>query len=104
MKKRALMMAACVGLAGFPLLAHGGAHLKGTVLSITADQIKVKSADGHESEAKLTATTKFVSAKGPGNKDELEQGDRVVVHTRKQGDALEAVEVRYGVPRKKGSP
>ncbi|HXN55825.1 MAG TPA: hypothetical protein VN874_06130 [Myxococcales bacterium] len=104
MKKQALMMAVCVGLAASPLLAHGGAHLKGTVLAIGADEIKVKDADGHESQAKITPTTKFVSGKGPGNKDEIAQGDRVVVHTRKKGDALEAVEVHYGAPRKKGPP
>jgi hypothetical protein len=98
------MMGACLGLAALPLLAHGGPHLKGTVLSINIDQIKVKSADGHQSTAKFTATTKFVSTSGPGYKDEIEPGARVVVHTRKRGAALEAVEVRYGRPPRRGAP
>jgi hypothetical protein len=104
LKKQALMMAICVGLATAPLLAHGGPHLKGTVLAIGADEIKVKDADGHESQAKITPTTKFVSGKGPGNKDEIGQGARVIVHTRKKGDTLEALEVHYGSPRKRGPP
>jgi len=102
MKKFALMMAVFLGLAASPLLAHGGGpHLKGTVVAISADEIKVKGMDGHESEAKITPTTKFVRGKETGNKDELKQGDRVVVHTRKKGDALEAVEIRYGAAPKR---
>jgi hypothetical protein len=101
MKKLALMMAVFLGFAASPLLAHGGGpHLKGTVVAISADEIKVKGVDGDESTAKITATTKFVRGKEPGKKDELKQGDRVVVHTRKKGNALEAVEVRYGATQK----
>jgi hypothetical protein len=97
MKKHALMLAVFLGFAASPLLAHGGGpHLKGTVVAISADEIKVKGMEGDESEAKITPATKFVRGKETGNKDELKQGDRVVVHTRKKGEALEAVEVRYG--------
>ena len=101
MKKLALMIAASLGLASFPLLAHGGApHLKGTVSAIAADQITVKSADGQESPAKLTPQTRFLRGKTSGQREDLHEGDRVVVHTRKQGEALEAVEVHYATPAK----
>ena len=100
MRKQALMMAVWVGLAASPLLAHGGApHLKGTVLEITADEIKGKGVDGRDSQATITAETKFVRGKAPGNKDDLKQGDRVVVHTRKRGEGLEAVEIHSGATR-----
>ena len=102
MKKQALMMVAFVGLAASPLLAHGGgAHLKGTISAIASDQVTVKDADGHESEARITPQTRFMRAKAVGKRDDLHQGDRVVVHTRKKGGALEAVEVHYGATAKK---
>jgi hypothetical protein len=102
MKKQALMMAVLVGLAASPLLAHGGGpHLKGTVTGITADQITMKDAEGHESQAKITPQTHFLRGKAVGKRDDLHQGDRVVVHTRKKGDSLEAVEVHYGATAKK---
>lgn len=101
MKKQALMMAVFLGLAAPPLLAHGGPHLKGMVSAIAPDQITVKDADNHEWQAKITPETRFIRSKAVGNREDLQQGDRVVVHTRKKGDGLEAVEVRYGATRKR---
>lgn len=101
MRKQALWMAAVFGLAAFPLLAHGGgAHLKGTVSAIASEQIAVKDADGHVSEAKITPQTRFIRGKMVGKRDDLHQGDRVVVHTRKKGDGLEAVEIHFGAAGK----
>src|SRR5882724_4530352 len=102
MKRQALMMAMFLGLAALPALAHGGGpHLKGTISAISADQVTVKDADGHESQAKITPQTRFIRSKAVGSREDLHQGDRVVVHTRKKGDGLEAVEVRYGATRKR---
>jgi hypothetical protein len=102
MKKLASMMAVSIGLVSLPLLAHGGApHLKGTVSAIASDQITVKNSDGHESEARLTPQTRFLRGNAAGKREDLHEGDRVVVHTRKQGEALEAVEVHYGATLKK---
>jgi|SRR5260370_11187218 hypothetical protein len=102
MKKQALMMAVFLGLAASPLLAHGdGPHLMGTVSAIATGQITVKRADGRESQVKITPQTRFMRGKAVGKREDLHQGDRVVVHTRKQGDGLEAVEVRYGAGRKR---
>jgi hypothetical protein len=102
MKKLAPIMAVFLGLAAFPVIAHGGGpHLKGTVSAIAPHQITVKEADGHEWQAEITPQTRFVRSKAVGNREDLHQGDRVVVHTRKKGDGLEAVEVRYGATRKR---
>jgi hypothetical protein len=104
MKKQALMLAVFLGLAASPLLAHGGgAHLKGTVSAIASDQITVKDADGHEEQAKITPQTRFMRGKTVGKREDLHQGDRVVVHTRKQGAGLEAVEIHYGATRESRS-
>jgi hypothetical protein len=102
MKQQVWMMALFLGLAALPVLAHGGGpHLKGTVSAISADQITVKDADGREWQARITAQTRFIRSKVVGNREDLQQGDRVVVHTRKKSHELEAVEVRYGAMRKK---
>jgi hypothetical protein len=102
MKKQAWMMALFLGLATLPVLAHGGGpHLKGTISAISADQITVKDADAHEWQAKITPQTRFKRWKAIGSREDLNRGDRVVVHTRKKGDELEAVEVRYGATRKR---
>jgi hypothetical protein len=102
MKKLASLMALFLGLAAFPVLAHGGGpHLKGTVSAIAPDQITVKDADNREWQAKITPQTRFSRWKAVGNREDLHQGDRVVVHTRKKGDGLEAIEVRYGATRKR---
>lgn len=101
MKQLALTMALFLGLAAFPSLAHGGGpHLKGAVSAMTADQITIKDASGHESQAKITPQTRFMNGKSVGKQQDLHPGDRVVVHTRKSGDALEAVEVHFATARK----
>jgi len=51
--------------------------------------------------AKITPQTRYIRSKAVGNREDLHQGDRVVVHTRKKGDGLEAVEVRYGTTGKR---
>jgi translation initiation factor IF-1 len=94
--RRILTVAFLLGLGASPLLAHGGGpHFKGTISAITADQITVESTDGHVAVAKITPDTRFVRGKVIGKREDLKRGDRVVVHTRKQGDTLEAVEIRY---------
>jgi len=96
MMRTILAVVLVLALAGSAALAHGGGpHLKGTVSAITADQITVAGAEGQAAVAKITPDTRFVRGKAVGKREDLKQGDRVVVHTRKHGDALEAIEVRY---------
>jgi hypothetical protein len=95
MRRTILALAFLHGFAATPALAHGGGpHLKGTVSAISADQITVD-AEGGPAVAKITPDTRFVRGKAAGKREDLKQGDRVVVHTRKKGDALEALEVMY---------
>lgn len=102
MRKQALMMIAFLGLAAPPLLAHGGGtHLKGTVSAIAPDQVTVKGADGRESEVRITPQTRFMRGKAVGKPGDIHPGDRVVVHTRNQGNALEAVEIHSGAAARK---
>ena len=79
-----------------PALAHGGGpHLKGAISAISAEQITVEMDGGKPASAKITSETRFVRGKAQGKREDLKQGDRVVVHTRQHGDALEALEIRY---------
>jgi hypothetical protein len=99
MVRTILLVALVRGLAGSAALAHGGGpHLKGTVSAISADQIAVQGAEGQAAVAKITPDTRFIRGKAVGKREDLKQGDRVIVHTRKQGDRLEAIEVRYKAP------
>ena len=96
MKWMILSIALLPGSAAPPVLAHGGGpHLKGTVSAISAEQITVEGEAGRPASAKITPETRFVRGKATGKREDLKQGDRVVVHTRKQGDALEALEIHY---------
>jgi hypothetical protein len=79
-----------------PAFAHGGGpHLKGTVSAISTEQITVEAEGGKPASAKITPETRFVRGNAEGKREDLKRGDRVVVHTRKHGDALEALEIRY---------
>ena len=102
MQSRMMMLVMLLGLATSPVFAHGGgAHLKGTISALTADRITVKAADGHEAEAAITEQTLFVRGRTAGKRGDLKQGDRVIVHTRKKGTGLEAVEIHSGGHQKK---
>jgi hypothetical protein len=95
MKRTILAIALLLGPLS-PALAHGGGpHLKGTVSAISAEQITVEADGGKPASAKIMPETRFVRGKVQGKREDLKQGDRVVVHTRKHGDALEALEIRY---------
>ena len=103
MQRRMLSLALLLGLATSEAFAHGGsAHLKGTIAAISADRVTVKAADGDEASATITKQTLFVRGHAPGKQEDLKQGDRVVVHTRKNDGALEAVEIHSGGHAKVG--
>jgi hypothetical protein len=100
MKRTIVAIVLLFDLGAAALLAHGGGpHLKGTVSSIGADQITVAGTDGRSAVVKITPQTEFVAGKAAGKREDLKEGDRVVVHTRKRDGGLEAIEIRYK-PRK----
>ena len=77
--------------------AHGGQeHVMGTVSSASATELVVKTTTGAEKTIQLTADTKVEKDGELSTAADLQPGQRVVVHTRKQGDALTAVLIKTG--------
>jgi hypothetical protein len=103
-----LSLAAVCGAA----FAHGDMkHISGTVDKITADSVFVKTADGKSVEVKIISSTVYVlhianqagapaaaSQDKPAKLADLAVGDRVLIHAKPNGDALEAAEVKFSSP------
>lgn len=103
MKLRSLGILLAFLLVASVALAHGDfKHVVGTVEKTTADSVTVKTSAGALVEVKLVAATNFVMRSGGVNKpaklSDLAVGDRVVIHARPKGDALEAAEVTFSAP------
>ncbi|MGH9742487.1 MAG: DUF5666 domain-containing protein [Candidatus Acidiferrum sp.] len=103
MKLRSLGIIFAVALLASTALAHGDfKHVIGTVEKTSADSVTVKTAAGSSVEVKLVAATMYVMRTGniekPAKLSDLAVGDRVVIHARPKGDALEAAEVRFSAP------
>jgi len=82
-------------------LAHGGLeHVMGTVTAITDNSISVKTADGSVKVVTFDATTHFLKGAAPATAKDVAVGSRVVIHAKKSGDALQAVEVKIGAGAK----
>ena len=91
-----------LALAASPAFAHGGgSHLKGIVTAVSSDHITVKGADGHETTATVNDKTQVLRGSSRAKVSEVKEGERVVVHTHKQGGGLDAVEVRLGATKSK---
>lgn len=97
---RNLLIALTIASLGLPAAAHeGGAHVKGTITSVSTGLVTVKGADGHERTVSVTDKTEYVRGGAPATAAELKPGERVVIHTRKQGSGLEAVEVHLAAQK-----
>jgi hypothetical protein len=82
---------------GGPALAHEkGGNASGTVESIAADRIVVKTSDGHAVAFAVTKETRFLRGARPTRADDVRVGERVVVHGSRNGDGLSASEVKLG--------
>lgn len=72
-------------------------HLKGTVETITGNQLKVKSTDGKHVDVHVDDSTRYENAGAPGKLADLKAGAKVVVHGERMKDGtLHAKEVRFG--------
>jgi hypothetical protein len=92
--------------------AHGDMkHVSGTVEKITASSVFVKTADGKSVEVKIVSSTVYVlhvanqpgtpsdpSQDKPAKLADLAVGDRVLIHAKPNGDALEAAEIKFSTP------
>jgi hypothetical protein len=84
-------------LVGPPALAHEqGGRAIGVVRSVTPERIVVKASDGHEVPCVVTSKTRFVRDASPVKLEDVEVGQRVVVHGKRSGDRIEAAEVKLG--------
>jgi cytochrome c-type biogenesis protein CcmE len=81
---------------------HGkGQHVMGTVESVAADQLKVKSKEGKTVDVHVDDKTKYVNGDAEGKLDDLKTGAKVVVHGEPmKNGTLHATEVRFGKPSK----
>jgi len=71
------------------VLAHGHGHVQGTVNSIDAAKIDVKTENGKSRQVKLTGKTKYVRGEAAAKIADIKPGERVVVHLDADGSALE---------------
>lgn len=97
-----VVVALIASLSASVAIAHGGkTHVRGTVLSVAAEEIVVKDREGHTRALRLSPDTRYRDAAGaPARAEELRAGDRVVVDLRSKGETAD--EIRFSHP--KGEP
>jgi hypothetical protein len=95
--KRMLGLTVLLVLATTMVLAHGNEqHVMGTVTKITHSAITVKTTDARIVDVSLTTDTKFTKEGQPMSAKNIKQGDRVVIHAKKNGEKLVATTVIIG--------
>jgi hypothetical protein len=94
-KLKALALAAAIG--AVPALAHEGAdRARGTVESVTAERIVIRAEDGHSVAFAVRPDTRFFRGDNPARRDDVQVGERAVVHGKKAGEEVHAVRVKLG--------
>ncbi len=83
------LIATFICLAATRASAHGHGHVMGTVASVTAERIEVKTKDGKTVTVPLTAETKYLKGDQKAARADVRVGERVVVHLAAGGAALE---------------
>ena len=95
--KRLLGLIASILLIASFAFAHGNEqHVMGTVSKVTDSAITVTTTDGKSIDVALTSETTFTKDGKTITAKKVKQGDRVVIHAKKNGDKLEAASVRIG--------
>jgi uncharacterized protein DUF5666 len=103
LKKALIALLLCGSLAPF-LLAHGNEkHVLGTVTKITDSEITVETPTKETITVRIVGETKFVKGGVDVSVKDLKVGDRVAIHAKPVGGALEAHEVRFGGTKSGGS-
>ena len=96
MKRSLALIAAILLLASFAL-AHGDEqHIMGTISNVTDSTVTVTTTKGKSVVVALTSQTTFSKEGSKITAKEIKQGDRVVIHAKKNGDKLEAASVQIG--------
>jgi len=92
MKLASICLAFAIPLAA---LAHQGGHdVRGIVISVSAEELTVKTKQGSE-RFTLTPETEFVKDGSPAKAQDLKASSRVVVHGKKKAGRMEAVKVEF---------
>ena len=95
--KRLLGLIASILLVASAAFAHGNEqHVMGTVSKVTNSTITITTTDGKSVDVALTPQTKFTKDGKTITTKGIKEGDRVVIHAKKNGEKLEAASVRIG--------
>ena len=90
-------MAVVGALVASSALAHeSGGRATGTIEGVTADRIVVRTSDGHEVAYAVTPATRFLKGDKQVRLEDVRVGQRAVVHGKRAGDAMQAVQVKIG--------
>lgn len=93
---RALLIAA---MGWSPALAHeGGLHARGVVREVTKERIVLTTTEGKDFTASMGPATRIVRGGKAVGVGEIHAGERAVVHAKRDGERLEATEVKLGGP------
>ncbi len=84
-------------LAAVPASAHEkGGRAIGVVAAVAPERIVVKTSDGHEVSFGVTPETRFLRGGKPARAEDVKVGERAVVHGKRAGEGLQALEVKVG--------
>ena len=78
-----------------------GDRAMGVVESVSAQRIVVETADGHPVAFTITKDTRFFRGDESVRLEDVKAGQRAVVHGKRLGEELHAVQVKIGVSAKK---
>lgn len=103
MKVRVLIVVGCLSLIAAVAFAHGDEqHVIGTVASVTADSITVKTTANALVTVAVVPQTTFAKSKAAAKLADLKVGDRVVIHAKEPTEGkLVADTVQFSTPTAK---
>ncbi len=97
---RKLIFVACAALFTGILFAHGNEqHVMGTVTKVSEDSVMVQTTAKVMVEVKILAETKLTRNNASVGLKDVQVGDRVVIHAKRVGNALQADTVQIGVSK-----
>ncbi len=82
-----------------PLRMEMGSTSSGLCPKVTESTITVTTTDGNSVEVALTPRTTFTKQDKTVSAKEINLGDRVVIHAKKNGEKLEATSVQLGTAK-----
>jgi len=95
--KRIVLLVVLLVFAARSAYAHGKEeHVMGTVTAVTASTITVQIKDKDPVIVYTTAETKYEKSGAVASMQDLQVGDRVVIHAARIKDQLVAKEVHFG--------